>query len=56
MKLEDIIKGVECCSEFLCKECPYKKYDSSDYILRCMHKLISDVNKNIDQVLRGAGK
>ena len=46
MKIEEIEKGIKCCNEFLCGECPYKKYDdkSKIYTIRCMHKLMKDIN------------
>jgi hypothetical protein len=43
MTLEETLKGLNCCSEFLCGECPYKAYDSQDYVMRCTHKLIVDL-------------
>ena len=36
------------CNEFLCGECPYEKYDdkvSHQYIMRCIHMLMQDINK-----------
>lgn len=43
---EEIIhKAVECCSEFLCGECPYNKYEDNVYIMRCVHKLMTDINE-----------
>ena len=44
MTREEILKGLECCSEFLCGECPYKIYQHVDYKLRCNYRLISDLN------------
>lgn len=44
MEKLDIYKGLKCCSEFLCGECPYQIYDSDHYKLRCIHKLIVDLN------------
>ena len=49
MEKDKIMKGIECCSEFLCKECPYQKYDHPTYKLQCMHKLIKDIKKGIDK-------
>ena len=45
MKMTDreIEKGLECCTEFLCGECPYQKFDHIDYKFRCIHMLIVDV-------------
>lgn len=44
---EEIELGMKCCNEFLCGECPYKKFDDkkSGYTLRCIHKLMGDINK-----------
>ena len=44
MEKLDIYKGLKCCSEFLCGECPYQIYDNDHYKLRCIHKLIVDLN------------
>jgi hypothetical protein len=48
-KLEksNILKGLECCTEFLCGECPYEKYDIKGKPLTCVHKLIVDLYKMI---------
>lgn len=47
MEKFEIYKGLKCCSEFLCGECPYQIYDSDHYKLRCIHKLIVDLNNII---------
>ena len=41
-----IEKGMKCCEEFLCGECPYRIYEdpSKEYPIRCMHKLMVDIN------------
>ena len=43
----EIELGMKCCSEFLCGECPYEKFNdkTSEYTLRCIHKLMGDINK-----------
>ena len=43
MTREEVLKGLECCAEFLCGECPYKIYSHVDYKLRCNYKLIADL-------------
>lgn len=43
MTKEEALKGLECCAEFLCDECPYKIYSHIDYKFRCNYKLISDL-------------
>lgn len=43
MSDKEIEKGLECCAEFLCGECPYQKWDHKDYKLLCIHKLMVDV-------------
>lgn len=48
---ETVLKGIECCSEFLCAECPYKKYEHHEYTIRCMHKLMLDINELVKLVL-----
>ena len=45
MEKEDIELGMKCCDEFLCGECPYRKYEHNEYTMRCIHKLIQDINK-----------
>ena len=48
MNKEEIEQGMKCCNEFLCGECPYEKYDdkvSHQYIMRCIHMLMQDINK-----------
>ena len=51
MKLKDVIKGIDCCSEFLCGECPYKMYESKDYPLQCIHKLMVDIKEQKDNAI-----
>lgn len=41
--MDELMKALECCAEYLCGECPYQKYNSTDYILKCSHKLIADL-------------
>lgn len=47
MTKEQTEQGMKCCEEFLCDECPYNIYDDpkKEYLLRCIHKLIVDINK-----------
>ena len=47
MTKEETLKGLRCCSEFECGECPYKIYEDEGrtYILRCTHKLMVDLNE-----------
>ena len=48
MKREETEQGMKCCNEFLCGECPYEKYDdkvSHQYIMRCIHMLMQDINR-----------
>ena len=40
---EVVEKALFLCREFVCGECPYDKYQSHDYPLRCMNMLISDL-------------
>ena len=45
---EQVEKGMKCCEEFLCGECPYEQYDDKinhEFTIRCMHKLMVDINK-----------
>lgn len=55
---EIISKSVECCSEFLCSECPYNEYEDSHYTLKCIHMLMKDINELFkskrDQVNNGS--
>lgn len=45
MTKEEIELGMKCCSEFLCGECPYEKFDDNEKTLRCIHTLMKDINK-----------
>ena len=48
MTINEIELGLKCYNEFLCSECPYKIYEDKEnrfYVIRCIHKLIMDVNK-----------
>jgi hypothetical protein len=47
---ETVLKGIECCSEFLCGECPYQKYESKQYSLKCNHMLMLDINELVNTV------
>lgn len=43
-------KGVECCAEFLCGECPYQEYEHKDYILKCTHVLMKDIDNYLKYI------
>lgn len=43
MDKEKILLALKCCSEFYCDDCPYQKYESKDYPLRCIHKFTVDL-------------
>ena len=45
MTKEETLKGLECCADFLCDECPYKVYSHIDYKFRCNYKLIVDLKE-----------
>lgn len=45
MAKEEILKGIECCAEYLCGECPYQKYESTQYLLKCNTALMRDINE-----------
>ena len=47
LEKREILKGIECCAEFLCGECPYEKYDIKDKPLACVHKLILDIHNKL---------
>ena len=49
---EDTLKGLECCSEFLCGECPYQIYEGPKgvYTLRCINKLMNDLASTMEPV------
>ena len=44
---DTILKGLECCVEFLCKECPYQFLDDHEHPLRCIHTLITDIHNHL---------
>lgn len=51
---QQVLEGVNACACFCCGECPYNIYESKEYPIRCMHKLILDVNdlfNNIQKLL-----
>lgn len=50
MNKEEILKGVECCAEFLCGECPYQKYEDPKYLLKCNIALIRDINELLKNI------
>ena len=41
------LKGLECCVEFLCDECPYAEYQHITYKLQCSHKMHQDLFKTL---------
>lgn len=42
-KRSKAIKGLKCCAEFLCGECPYSKYQHIEYKLQCSYKMHQDL-------------
>lgn len=36
-------KGLKCCADFLCSECPYAEYQHVEYKLQCIHKMHMDL-------------
>jgi hypothetical protein len=45
MTKEETLKGLECCADFMCKDCPYRKFSDQTYTIRCMHRLMVDLQK-----------
>ena len=45
-------RSVRACKEFCCEECDYRVYAHKDYILRCVRRLMIDV----DKILNGEKK
>lgn len=43
MTREETLKGLECCADFMCKDCPYQKFSDHTYTIRCMHRLMVDL-------------
>lgn len=41
--MDELMKALECCAEYACGECPYQKYSSTDYYMKCSHKIIADL-------------
>ena len=37
------LRGLKCCAEFLCGECPYAEYQHIEYKLQCVHKMHTDL-------------
>ena len=50
--LNKVHKGIECCKEYYCGECPYEIYDDKGgtYILRCINKLMNDLASTMEPV------
>lgn len=46
---QQIRESVNACSDFCCGECHYNIYESKDYTLRCIHKLMKDVNSLLNK-------
>ena len=44
MDKKDVVKAVSACADFECGICPYQIYDDLHYKLRCIHKLMEDIN------------
>ena len=42
-----LLTDLAACNDFCCCACSYQKYDSKEYKLRCIHKLIEDIYKNL---------
>ena len=42
-----LLTDLAACKDFYCCACSYQKYDSRDYKLRCIHKLIEDIYKSL---------
>lgn len=50
MTKEEALKGLSCCADFKCDECPYKIYSHIDYKFRCNYKLIFDLKVVFDKI------
>ena len=46
MNQNEILKGLDCCADFMCGECPYRKYESKTYPYKCIHKLLVDLKES----------
>ena len=47
---KELEKALKCCAEFLCKECPYQKYDGGTRLpLKCSHTMIVDLYKELKE-------
>lgn len=42
-----LLTDLTACKDFYCCACSHQKYDSEDYKLKCIHKLIEDIHKNL---------
>ena len=53
-KRSKALKGLKCCAEFLCGECPYAEHQHIEYKLRCIHKMHQDLAEVLEpkQVVR----
>ena len=41
----ETLEALDACNEFECGRCPYQKYDSDEYKLRCIHMLITNLHE-----------
>lgn len=47
-KKSKALKGLKCCAEFLCGECPYAEHQHIEYKLRCSHIMHQDLTEVLE--------
>ena len=53
---ETIMKGLECCVDFYCEDCPYKQFDdNANYSMKCVHRLQVDLYKYLTEITENEG-
>ena len=47
--MEDSIKGLKCCTDFSCGECPYKEHEDQFYKFQCIRILHEELVKTLKE-------
>lgn len=43
MTKEEVLKGLECCVDYMCGDCPYQYLASWEFPIKCMRTLLVDL-------------
>ena len=47
--MKDAIKGLKCCTEFACYECPYQEYEHPFYKFQCIRILHEELVETLKE-------